>query len=116
MRPYYYPIPKLTTAFMGGVFLSNFVVLELSAITLSIALVVSMVLFFHFKSAPQNKSIASLFLLLLFLLLGLWTTLLHEPKSQNHHYSHFLEQINTSNRLVLKVRSEMNPTAHLSTL
>lgn len=112
MRPYYYPIPKLTIGFMGGVFLSNFVVLDLSAIGLGIALVVSMVLFFHFKSAPQNKSIASLFLLLLFLLLGLWTTQLHNPKFKNNHYSYFLEQINTSNRLVLKVRSEMNPTAY----
>ena len=108
----YYPIPKLTIGFMGGVFLSNFVVLELSAITLSIALLVPTVLFFHFKSAPQNKSITSILLLLLFVLLGLWTTLLHEPKSKHNHYSHFLEQINTSNRLVLKVRSEMNPTAY----
>ena len=112
MRPLYYPIPKLTIGFMGGVFLSKLVVLELRVIGLGIALVVSMVLFFHFKSAPQNKSIASILLLLLFVLLGLWTTLLHEPKSQNHHYSHFLKQINTSNRLVLKVRSEMNPTVY----
>ena len=112
MHPFHYPIPKLTIGFMGGVFLSKIVVLELSAVTLSIALVVPTVLFFHFKSAPQNKSIASLFLLLLFLLLGLWTTQLHNPKSKNNHYSHFLEQINTSNRLVLKVRSEMNPTTY----
>lgn len=112
MQPLYYPIPKLTMCFMGGVLLSKLIILKLSVIGLGIALVVSVVLFFHFKSAPQNKSIASILLLLLFVLLGLWTTQLHDPKSKHNHYSHFLEQINTSNRLVLKVCNEMNPTAY----
>jgi len=57
MNPFYYPIPKLTIGFMGGVFLSNFVVLELGAIGLGIALVVSVVLFFHFKKKRTTKQI-----------------------------------------------------------
>jgi len=68
-------------------------------------------LFFHFKTPIYKSIISSYFLLLLFVVLGVFISQLHHPKAQKNHYSYFLKKEKASN-LLLSITKEMSPTTY----
>jgi len=92
MHPSYYPIPRLTIALICGIFLSFYVSLEIYIILILLGVVFCLGLFFHFKTSIYKSIISSYFLLLLFVVLGVFISQLHYPKAQKNHYSYFLKK------------------------
>ncbi|MDG1778401.1 MAG: ComEC/Rec2 family competence protein [Flavobacteriaceae bacterium] len=113
MQLFYYPIPKLTLGLIAGIFLSDYVALTLRTISLWTGILVVLVLLFHFETFMKKYSMGSIFLMLLFVVLGLLCATLHHPKTNKNHYSHQLqEKDDTSSVLLLKISAELNPTLY----
>jgi competence protein ComEC len=111
MHLYSYPIPKLTIALICGIFLSSYVSIEIYIILFLLVVAFCFGLFFHFKTSIYKSIISSYFLLLLFVVLGVFISQLHHPKAQKNHYSYFLKKEKTSN-LLLSITKEMSPTTY----
>lgn len=111
MHPYHYPIPKLTIALICGIFLSFYVSLEIDILLIVLGVTFCFGLFFHFKTSIYKSIISSYFLLLLFVVLGVFISQLHHPKAQKNHYSYFLKKEKASN-LLLSITKEMSPTTY----
>ena len=110
MQFFEYPIARLTVGLIIGVRLANQNPLTLNNLIYCGLCLFVAVLYFHYKSKAHKYDVATLLLILLFVLTGVLTSTFHNPKTDIKHYSYFLK--NNNNELLLRITHEMNPTEY----
>lgn len=110
MQFFEYPIARLTVGLIIGVRLANQNPLTLNNLIYCGLCLFVAVLYFHYKSKAHKYDVATLLLMLLFVITGVLTSTFHNPKTDIKHYSYFLKKNN--NELLLRITHEMNPTEY----
>lgn len=115
MKVLHFPLTKLTVGFIFGLLLAHFYVFSPTIIGISMTVLLLLLCCINnFFKGKQQTTFFGLVSLLIMILIGIFTTIIHNDSFDSKHYSHYKSAFAKPTLITLTVREKLKNSSFAS--